>query len=148
MQAGPKLQPLELENVVNTSAAEFLGAITHTGTMTMKKPSKCPTREIVSIVGSVLAPKVLNTIVIARKANMISVYCQLGNRKVSFSTATRLCKQCQHTCSPAMRKFYCACWLPSWGQRSGDRCLHTRQIQQIQQAVFDVPELMLCTRIH
>jgi len=84
----PIFHPELLEKVVKTSLAEFLGAMTKTGMMMTRKPSKCPNSDSVSNIGSELAPHVLNTIVTARKASMRRVYCQFGNAKSSLPTAT------------------------------------------------------------
>lgn len=50
------------------------------------KPPICPNSEIVSSIGSAFAPHVLITIAEAKKASIMSVYCQFGNAKLELVT--------------------------------------------------------------
>lgn len=50
------------------------------------KPPMWPNKEIVSSIGNIFAPHVLNKIVTAKKASIISVYCQFGKAKLELET--------------------------------------------------------------
>jgi hypothetical protein len=65
----------------------IFGAIIRSGSMTTKKPSKCPYRDTVSIIGRAFAPQVLNAIVMRRNPSMVSVYCQFVKPKSDFATS-------------------------------------------------------------
>jgi hypothetical protein len=70
--------------VVNTSFAEFLGQVTQSAIMKTKNPMIWTNKETISNMGNTLAPQVLKKIVTTRKASMINVYCQFGNKKSVF----------------------------------------------------------------
>ena len=80
------LQPPLFTTSVKTADALFFGAKAHKGIMVMMNPAIWPNSEIVSIIGSALAPHVLKRIVTARNASIINVYCQAGNAKEALVT--------------------------------------------------------------
>ena len=80
------LQPPLFKTSVKTVEAVFFGAIIQRGIIVMTKPAIWPKSETVSIIGSALAPQVLNPIVTTRNASIIRVYCQTGNEKSGLVT--------------------------------------------------------------
>ena len=83
------LQPPLLTTSANTACAGFLGASTQSGIKVMTKPPICPNREMVSSIGSTLAPQVFRKIVRTRRASMMRVYCQLGKVKLGLVTSIK-----------------------------------------------------------